>query len=79
MGTILLNTDINSSKPVEIGWDTSVIEAENSEYALSDEDNEGQSSYSREEFLDALKKVSRKRTLPIGENIRDAIRSIKGR
>ncbi len=35
--------------------------------------------FARTDFLDALKKVSKKRGIPIGENVRDAIDSIKGK
>ena len=32
----------------------------------------------RTDFIQALKKVSQRRSVPIGENVRDAIKSIKG-
>jgi hypothetical protein len=36
------------------------------------------SAYGRSDFESALKKVSRKRNLPVGEHIREAIQTIKG-
>ena len=33
----------------------------------------------RTDFFQALKKVSQRRSVPIGENVRDAIKSIKGK
>jgi len=42
-------------------------------------ETEGQEDvFTKDDFEGALRKVSRKRNLPIGENIRDAVRSIKG-
>ncbi len=35
--------------------------------------------YARTDFIQALKKVSQRRSVPIGENVRDAIKSIKGK
>ncbi len=40
--------------------------------------NEGQ-AYTRQDFYGDLRKVSRRQNIPIGENIRDAIRSIRGK
>lgn len=36
-------------------------------------------AFARTDFFNALKKVSKRRSVPIGENIRDAIDSIKGK
>ena len=35
--------------------------------------------FARTDLLDALKKVSKRHSIPIGENVRDAIDSIKGK
>ena len=35
--------------------------------------------YTKQDFYEDLKRVSRRQNIPIGENIRDAIRSIKGK
>lgn len=40
--------------------------------------DEGQ-EYTKQDFYGDLKRVSRKQNIPIGENIRDAIRAIKGK
>ena len=40
--------------------------------------DEGQ-EYTKQDFYGDLKKISRRENIPIGENIRDAIRSIKGK
>ena len=43
-----------------------------------DEETEGQ-VYTRQDFYGDLSRVSRRQNIPIGENIRDAIRSIRGK
>lgn len=35
--------------------------------------------FTRNDFQEALTKVSKKHTLPFGENIRDTVRAIKGK
>lgn len=39
----------------------------------------GSRIFTREDFEKGLRKVGRRRTMPVGENVRDAIESIKGK
>lgn len=42
-------------------------------------EDSGKQNFTKNDFEQALKKSSRRQNIPVGENIRDAIRSIKGK
>lgn len=62
----MVNNKIITST-IEMGRPTLTIETPNIEAKCA-----------RTDFFQALKKVSQRRNVPIGENVRDAIKSIKG-
>jgi len=60
MEAILLDTEMDGNSPVILRWGGNIVDTEDSGYAYDSEDDGGQLSYSKEDFIEALAKVSQK-------------------
>jgi len=60
MDKLLLDKEMDGNSPVALKWSDNVIDSEDSGYAYDSEDDGGQPSLSKEDFIETLGKLSQK-------------------